>query len=332
MDGLLTTLAVLAVYFAIVVVLQKKKILEKYNMGLWGPVLMVRTHKGENLIESASKLKRLWAAVGPISIIICAILGALLMPLLVWNAILSFQLPVEATPSPALVIGLPGINPIMSGANFWYAILGLVVAIIFHEGMHGVMTRFAGVKLKSVGLMFLAIPLGAFVEPDDEGVNKLSRFKRSRLFAAGPFANLAIAVVFGLLFSAAFMGTVQMKADGAGILSVGEDSPAEKVGLQPGMIITSMDGTAITNRTEYINFLSSKLPGDNISITVYGGKTCFAVLGKATDYGYNQSYANKSYLGVATIGVRDAKEIYDGLSRPFSSTGNFLSYILLPLF
>ncbi len=335
MDGLLITVIVLAAYIAIISILKYKKLLEKHNMSLWGPILMVRTHKGADIIERAAAHRRFWTVVGPVAIAVCAILAVLLVPLLIWNAALSFQIPVESTPSPALVIGLPGINPIMSGANFWYAILGLVVGIVVHEGLHGVFTRLAGIKLKSVGLLFLAIPLGAFVEPDEEELGKTTRFKRARVFAAGPFANIVLAVIFGMIFSSLMMGAVQIKSEGAGIIYVEHNSPAGLAGISPGMIITnvsdSMGTQIIRNSTDLQKYLSSKKIGDHVVVGTYGGQSYNTMLASAATYTKNQSDANKAYLGVATVGTKDAMKIYNALEHPFSGFGNFLYYILLPI-
>ena len=37
----------------------------------------------------------------------------------------------------------------------WYGILGLAVAMLFHEFAHGILTRVADTKVKSLGLLYL---------------------------------------------------------------------------------------------------------------------------------------------------------------------------------
>ena len=45
--------------------------------------------------------------------------------------------------SPKMMIGLPGLNPIIP---LWYGILALVVAMVVHEFSHGILSRVADVK------------------------------------------------------------------------------------------------------------------------------------------------------------------------------------------
>ena len=57
------------------------------------------------------------------------------------------------TLSPLGNLGLPGINPYIPIVDGWAA---LVVAMVVHEGAHGVVARSLGLPVKSSGLMFLA--------------------------------------------------------------------------------------------------------------------------------------------------------------------------------
>src|SRR5205823_926330 len=104
--------------------------------------------------------------------------------LLLWEATLVQSSAVRANPpSPELLLGLPGINPIIPVG---YGIFGLAVAIILHEFSHGILARVAKIRIRSLGLIFLIFPIGAFVEPDEEELRALPRRDRARLFAAGP--------------------------------------------------------------------------------------------------------------------------------------------------
>ena len=65
---------------------------------------------------------------------------------------------------------LPGINPMLPIVYGWIAI---VLAIVVHEGAHGVIARNVGLKVKSSGLLFfLIVPIGAFVDVDEEQIKK----------------------------------------------------------------------------------------------------------------------------------------------------------------
>ncbi|MGC8934962.1 MAG: site-2 protease family protein [Thermoproteota archaeon] len=334
MDQLLIIAAVLMLYFTILYILNKKKLLEKYDIALWGPVLMVRSHKGEDVIERIAEHKHFWIIVGSIAVTVCFALSILLIPLLVWNAVLSFQLPVEAAPSPILAIGLPGVNPIMSGVNFWYAVVGLVIAVVVHEAAHGVMARIAGVKLKSVGLMFLVIPIGAFVEPDEEELKKATYLKRIRVFAISPFMNILLAITFSLIFSLALMNMVHVKHEGVGVAYVVPGMPAQQVGIRPGMIITEIrDSTgtyAIRSSTDLQKYLSTKKVGEQITVKIYEGQSFNVTLASKAIYTKNTSDVDKASLGIIMVDTKDITKIYDALKFPFSSLKGFINYAMLP--
>jgi membrane-associated protease RseP (regulator of RpoE activity) len=105
-------------------------------------------------------------------------------------------------------VACPGVGLVIPGVhipktNFfipWYGWLILIVAAFIHEFSHGIMLRVAKVKLKSVGvILFGILPLGAFVEPNEEQLKKINRKKVTKMYAAGPASNLFLAVVFVLL-------------------------------------------------------------------------------------------------------------------------------------
>lgn len=334
MNNLLVIAVVSLLYFSLLYILSKKRLLEKYNITLWGPILMVHSHKGEDIIEHIAKHKYFWTILSSIAVVTCFILSILLIPLLIWNAMLSFQLPIEAAPSPVLAIGLPGVNPIMSGANFWYAIIGLVVAVIVHEAAHGVMARIADIKLKSVGLIFLILPIGAFVEPSEEELKRTSYSKRIRVFAISPFVNILLAITFSLIFSLIMMNMVQVKSEGVGVVYVIPNMSAQLAGIRPGMIITAIQDSSgnhiIRNSLDLEKYLSSKNVGDQVVAKTYGGQSFNVTLVSKEKYTKNSSDVNKASLGIIMVDTKDITRIYNTLKFPYSSFNRFINYIMIP--
>ena len=98
--------------------------------------------------------------------------------------------------SPGATLLLPGINlPFVEG------ILALVIILIVHEGAHAVLGRIAKVPILSSGIvLFGVIPVGAFVEPDEEFLKKVERTKQTRVLVAGSAANMFTSLVFFILF------------------------------------------------------------------------------------------------------------------------------------
>ena len=102
---------------------------------------------------------------------------------------------------PAALLPIPGINPLLGPIFYgWFA---LIITIVIHEGAHGIAARSLGFRVKSSGLLFfLFIPIGAFVDVDEEQIEKAKPKRALRVMAAGVGANIVIGVVclLGLIF------------------------------------------------------------------------------------------------------------------------------------
>ena len=240
--GLLYTVIAIAVFLTIFGILDKLGFLEKYGLGLSGPMLMWRTEKGKKLIDRIAEKKKFWENYGNLGLIIVSICMGLILFLVAWSAYLASSIPAEQAPSPQMVVGIPGVNPLIP---IWYGIFALAVAIVFHEFSHGILSRVADIKVKSLGLVFLVVPIGAFVEPDEEEMEELPKIKRDRIYAVGPTTNILLAIVFALLFSSVFMASIAPREDGLIVNGISPDSPADIAGLERGDELTYINGVKI---------------------------------------------------------------------------------------
>ena len=68
----------------------------------------------------------------------------------------------EILPGPEAMLPIPGINPILPLEYVVYILIAFIVAIIVHEFSHGILTFASKLKVKSLGLLYLVIPIGAF--------------------------------------------------------------------------------------------------------------------------------------------------------------------------
>lgn len=60
------------------------------------------------------------------------------------------------------------------------------------------------------------------------------------------------------------------------VSDVASDSPAQKAGIQPNSVITSFDGTALTNSTDLANLLSKHKVGDQVKLAMIAPNTTAA--------------------------------------------------------
>ncbi len=227
------------------------------RVALFGPLLMLKTLRGRRLIDWLAR-RRGVPALGSafVGLVVVTMVGMTL--LLIWIATLVPSISADQAPAPQLLLGLPGVNPVIP---LFYGIFALAVAIIVHEFSHGVLARRWKVKIRSLGLLLFVVPIGAFVEPDEEELKALDRRKRGTVYAAGPGSNMVLAVAMALLFSLGMMGAVQAQALGMGITGVVEGSPADGVGLETGVIIMAVDGKEVPDGAAFTRALGETVPG-----------------------------------------------------------------------
>src|SRR3989454_2535030 len=79
---------------------------------------------------------------------------------------------------------------------------------------HGILSRVANMKIRSLGLIFLIFPIGAFVEPDEDELRALPRRERGRLYAVGPATHVLLAVLFATRFSTLVLTSGAPRHDG----------------------------------------------------------------------------------------------------------------------
>src|SRR5437867_2489537 len=202
LDSILIAAAAIVLWCLLLYVLQSRGLLERRGLSPSpppaGPFLMWKTVRGRQLIDRIARRNVFWRWFGDLAIVLVAVTMVGTTVLLLWEATLVQSSAVRANPpSPELLLGLPGINPIIP---LGYGIFGLAVAIILHEFSHGILARVAKIRIRSLGLIFLIFPIGAFVEPEEEELRALPRRDRARLFAAGPATNIVLAVLGILAF------------------------------------------------------------------------------------------------------------------------------------
>lgn len=321
---LLLTLGLVAAWTAGVYVLHRRGLLEKRGLHPAGPFLMWKTKKGRDLLDRLSRRATLWRVFGDVSLAIVAFTMVSTTLLLIWEATL-VQSPAirQNPPSPDLLLGLPGINRLIP---LGYGIFGLAVAIVLHEFAHGILARVAKVPLKSLGIIFLIVPMGAFVEPDEDEMKALPRRQRARLYAVGPATNIVLAAIFAFLFSTMMTSSVAPVHAGVGIVDFSMDSPAQQAGLQPFTVITSFNGTEIQTYADFTRARDLTVPGQSVNLTTYDGtayRNFTVVLG--SDPG------GKGLLGI--YGIDTSTDYYAPLANPdrFGGVPNaVITYISLP--
>ncbi len=106
----------------------------------------------------------------------------------------------------ALASATPGASPIIPGRNIplLEGIAALVIILVVHESAHGILARLHKIRLKSAGIVLYGIlPVGAFVDPDEESLQNAAPEKQRDVLVAGSasnflacFASIALLLLF----------------------------------------------------------------------------------------------------------------------------------------
>ncbi len=336
-DGWLIALLAIVAYGIVVAVLYRTgRIGPDRALSLFGPALMLKTQRGKQFLERVGRYRRFWTRVGDLGIILAATAMVVIVALLVLDAIIASTVPASAAPSPQEALGLPGINPIIP---LGYGIVALIVGVVLHELMHGIVARSQKIGVKSLGVLWFVIPIGAFVEQNDVEMMAAPRRQRDRVAAAGVLANFALTLVFFLLLASIVSTSVQPNATGVGVVAVVSGYPADNASLAPGDIITSLNGTPITSTTTLLQVLSHGRAGETMALTYYrasdGSSVSTSVtLAPLSRYTGVASDSTKGFLGVSPAFLTPT-ELRGDLIWPASSPQGPLvgpiDWLVLPL-
>lgn len=333
MSPLLIFFALLNAYLLLLFVLLKTGWMKKLGMSLFGPALMIKTQRGRWLLDWFAKARRLFDWSAGFGVYLTGVIMFLMSLLLAVQLIFLFQVPVEATPSPRLILGIPGINPIIPVG---FGIIALIFAVVVHEFSHGILARVHNLRVQTMGLLFFIVPIGAFVEPDETELRAAPRKQRLKVFGAGPTSNLFFAIVFGVIFSAALMTQVAA-IPGVPIQGIEQDGPAFEAGIGPGAILTGMNGRPLQNASEFAARMKDVRPGETVLLSTHQGQTYQVVAESCTStYGYDYCIGNgrgdpdnESVLGVRLVAPPPGA-VQTALANPFQDWRNTLYYVGLP--
>ncbi len=284
------------VYWLIIAILNKQGVLERYNITAFGPILMIRTRRGQRLLSVLARPRRFWKLLANIGIPVMLIGMFIMFVLVIMTDYAMLQsifdrtmLPPGKYNAPQNIFLIPGVNeyiPLVWGA------IGLAVTLVVHELAHAILCRVEGIDVKSMGLLTLIVPIGGFAEPDEEQlfgkkqsdrsdvgstgigsgydqavcdvpketpvrVGGAPRPARMRILAAGVMVNFVVAAILFLLLFGPVLGAIAPLSD-VTIASVNKDSVAAQAGIKENMVITQVDNTTIRSAQDFYIYMTTR--------------------------------------------------------------------------
>ena len=254
---LLVAVLIIVGLWAAILLANRRYNLKKRGIAVSPGVVMWYTKRGVGFIDRVAMVsKGGWCAFGTLAAAIGIFMMIFVFVNLVLNIVIILTQPAKALPGVALPY--PGLIP---GLTIIAWLIAISTLFIVHEFSHGFLLRAQGLKVESVGGMFLIAIFGAFVEPNKKEIEKASTAKRLRMFAAGSMANFVLAFVcLGIIL------LLLTPKPGVYALEVRKGGPSENF-LAPGMRILSLDNMPLESWEDYYKFLENVKPGDNVLIT-----------------------------------------------------------------
>ncbi|PSP69054.1 metalloprotease [Halobacteriales archaeon QH_6_68_27] len=244
-------LAGLALYTVGVMALRARGMLPE-SVRVSGPIVTLHTGRGRDFLDGLAAPRRFWRAWGNFGVgaAIVIMVGAGLAVFA--SALAAVQEPERSTiRNPQNVLVIPGVNDFLPLAAAPEIVFGLVLGLVVHEGGHGLLCRVEDIEIDSMGLAFLAfIPVGAFVQPDEESRNGASRGSQTRMFAAGVTNNFFVTFLAFLLLFGPVSGSIAAAA-GVPVGSSVDGGPADRAGVEYGDVVTHVEGEPVVNFSEF---------------------------------------------------------------------------------
>jgi hypothetical protein len=264
MNWILLIIFLIAAYAAIAYYIHSRKLWEDH-ITFYGPILAIKTNK-IGFFDKFTAFRtffRIYGTAGVIAVIIVSVFITLMLFISV-----RYTLLVQPEPTgiykPQNILLLPGINEyVPSTLAVW---LAFILTIGVHEFGHGILCRVENIKVKTMGALIAVIPIGFFVEPDEEELDRTKGMAKVRMFGAGITNNLVVG--FSCFFLLMLFVGLATPVSQPIIHGVYKDYPAASAGIPPGSIVTAVNGVTVSNRADVSTILNSTKPGNTLTLTI----------------------------------------------------------------
>lgn len=247
----------------------------------------------------------------------------------------------EEKPTPvAMVLGLgawAALFVVLGFVNPWILafVVGVLVSVLLHEVGHFWTARRSGMRVTQFFMGFgprvwsthrngveyglRAIPLGAFVRiigmnsldevaPEDEAstYRQASFPRRLLVITAGSLMHLVIAIVT-IVSVYAVAGRVE-ESGRVTIYGVSADTPAAAAGIQPGDIVTAVDGVPVTDAATFRSVLGGTAPGTTVELALRRGADVVSTTATLTQSEFAAEGEVRGFLGVSSDSIERVEQ------------------------
>ncbi|NLM30726.1 MAG: PDZ domain-containing protein [Methanomicrobiales archaeon] len=260
----LQVLLLLILAYALIAVYIRDRGLFPDRIMFFGPIMAIKTER-VGFFDWFRKFRRplrLYATLGVLMVVVVSAFMTLALILAVPQLLVHTPEPTGIY-DPRNILAIPGVNQAIpvTAAVF----VGLLLTIVIHEFGHAILARVEDMRVRSMGLLIAVIPIGAFVEPDEEDVEAARGMPKIRMFGAGITNNIVAGLIcFGLMFLLIGMATPLSVPLVQGVY---KDFPAADAGLQGYSVITGINGIPVASQEEVAVIMDGTRPGETVTLT-----------------------------------------------------------------
>jgi membrane-associated protease RseP (regulator of RpoE activity) len=221
------------------------------------------------------------------------------------------------------ILAIPGLNDFIPLTIA--VLIGLIITMVVHEFGHAILCRVEGIRVRSMGLLVPVIPIGAFVEPDEEDQERSKGWPKMRMFGAGITNNILVGVIcFGLmLFLLGFAVPLSVPF----VNGVYVNSPADIAGVPPGSIIKGVNGISVPTTDDVARVLEKTQPGDTATLVVNNGGTTETYTLTLAAWPAGMGNSTSGFMGVSYYDTAYMKQVFNSLASPLG----FIVLLAVPI-
>jgi membrane-associated protease RseP (regulator of RpoE activity) len=324
-------LILLVVYGVAAWIIRKRKIREDI-ITFYGPIMAIKSHRIGFLDRSRSMapILRIYGSLGIAMVVIVSALMTILVFLSVGIEVVNPPPPTGVFSPPNWFV-IPGVNQFIPFTL--PVILAIAITIAIHELGHGILCRVEGILVKSMGVLLFIIPIGFFVEPDEEELERTPPVPKSRMFGAGIANNLVLGFACFVILIL-LLGAVT-PVPGPIIYALQGDSPALNASVPLGSVIQEVNGKRVASIGDVSRLLNGTKPGDTINLTVLPAEVVRDLPATGpepvgTSYIFNLTSAPDRSYGYMGVSYYNTDELVAVL-RNLGSAEGFLILSYLPV-
>jgi membrane-associated protease RseP (regulator of RpoE activity) len=322
MNWLLIVLLLIGAY-ALVAYTVKTRGLWQDRITFYGPVMALKTWKVSffDRFIPYSTLLKVYGTAGVAVVVLVAAVGTLMLFFALRFTFLTRPEPTGIY-APQNILLLPGINEFVpSTFAVWFA---FVLTIAVHEFGHGILCRVEQIRVRAMGVLLAVIPIGFFVEPDEEELEKAPASSRCRIFGAGITNNLLVGCLCGGLLLLVMAQAVPVT--GPVIHGVYQGFPAHGAGVPQNSFVRTVNGQEVHSVGEVAAILNGTHPGDHLVLEVEKDGVLTSYEMTLAAWPGNVSSSPSGFMGVSYYPGTEVLRTVRELARPIG----FLFLVTIP--